>query len=400
VAQLSIEEITDIETFSSLRERWDTLLQKSGDNNVFLTWEWLFMWWRHFGEDKQLRILLIKERDDVIGIVPLMQWQYKKGPFHVNVLENICAQECDYSGVILTEKQDECAVVLLDYLGKLVKEENLVIRVSHIPDNADFLITLRNQYPSFSGSLSINERLISSCPYIDLPATWDEYYDNLHKNGRKKAKRIKREMQAMQENNELQFKKHTQGDNIQDQLQILFRLHQKRWKERNISSKFSIPEVREFYEDVSEAFIENNWMDLSFLYIDGNVVSAGWGFRYFNQFYYMTSTFDPEHSNHNLGHIHTLQLIEEAIDNGLSRFDFLKGDEFFKTYWAHSKNNNVQIMVSSKGFKGKCRVKLLEMFSKIIRIQERSFGDNMKLLLKNMRVQDNYRFSFKGEKRT
>jgi CelD/BcsL family acetyltransferase involved in cellulose biosynthesis len=386
VAQLSIEEITDVQSFSSLKEEWNVLLQKSADNNVFLTWEWLFTWWRHYGEGKQLMILLIKEGDKIIGIAPFMRVEYKRLGISVNVLENLCSTECDYSGIILIENYQECIAFLLSYLKKLIKEDKLVIRICHVPDDAIFVNTLLKQRPPNYESIFINTQPDGSCPYIELPATWDEYYRHLHKNGRKKAKKIKREIKTIQENHKVEFKKYTQGDDIQDQLQILSTLHQKRWQERNISSKFTLPKVREFHLDVSKAFIEKNWMDLSFFYVDGTAISAGWGFNYCNQFYYMTSAFDPDYKHHNPGHIHTLTLIDEAIKNGLNRFDFLKGEEFFKTYWAHNQNNNIKIVMSSKGFGGKCRVILLDIFTRLKRIQERNCIENMKILLEKIGI--------------
>ena len=41
----TIEEVNDVEGFRSLKETWNNLLRESSDNNIFLTWEWLFTWW-------------------------------------------------------------------------------------------------------------------------------------------------------------------------------------------------------------------------------------------------------------------------------------------------------------------------------------------------------------------
>jgi hypothetical protein len=234
IGELSIEEVNNVEKFQSLRETWNALLQESGDRNVFLTWEWLFTWWQHYGSGKKLRIFLIKDSDKIIGIAPFMQSKYQKGLFSIDVMENICARNCDYSGIILAERKNESIPVLLNCLEKIIRDSNIIVRIWNIPDNSNFLGILREQYPSFSKSLSLDERIINLCPYIDLPTTWDEYFRTLSKNRRGDLRRAK----SLQKDHRVEFKKYDSGDNLGDQLRVLFELHQKRWQESSISSKF------------------------------------------------------------------------------------------------------------------------------------------------------------------
>ena len=202
MADLSIEEVKDIEAFRSLRNTWNALLEKSADNNVFLTWEWLFTWWRHYGGNKQLRILLVKELDRIIGIAPFMQWQYQKGLFNINILENICAQECDYSGVILAERADDVMVTLLNYLQGITANGQTVVRIWHVPETSDFLTVLKKEHPSFRKSLALDEKLSSYCLYITLPSTWEELSQNM---GRKTRKNLRRFTNLLEKDFEVEF---------------------------------------------------------------------------------------------------------------------------------------------------------------------------------------------------
>ena len=152
---------------------------------MFLTWEWLFTWWRHYGEGKQLRVILIKDHDQIIGIAPFMQWQYRKGLYNINVLENICAQECDYSGIILAERIDDAMVTLLDHLQEITSNGKTIVRIWHVPVQSSFLTVLRKEHPSFRKSLVLNEQLSSYCIYISLPSTWEEFFQNLGRKTRK-----------------------------------------------------------------------------------------------------------------------------------------------------------------------------------------------------------------------
>jgi len=364
---LSIEEVNDVEKFHSLKKAWNSLLEKSRDNNVFLTWEWLFTWWKHYGNNKTLKIIIIKESDKIISIAPLMQSKYRIGFLNIEVIENICSMNCDYSGVILTERKDESVAILLSYLGKILVDDNIVLQISHIPDSSEFLNVLQKQYPAILNSLYIDERIITSCPYIELPTKWEEYFNGLSSNRRGI---LRRALRSLQQNHKLELKNNTHEESLREQLKVLFDLHRKRWQLRNIKSKFTETTACEFYTDISEVFLRNNWLDFSFLNIDGKPASVIWGFNYNGKFYYMTPTFDLAYSDHKVGNVHIMKSIEYAIQRGLSVYDFLKGDEEHKSHWTNCRVDNIQIVMVKKGLEGRYLLKLLQIQKRIENIQE------------------------------
>src|SRR3990170_7916708 len=106
---LRITEINDTKRFFELKNEWNKVLEKSKDNNVFLTWEFLFTFWNHFGSGKKLRILVIEDKKEIIAIAPLRQSRYSFGPLlGYNVIEPLGYRGADYTGLILTERQQEC----------------------------------------------------------------------------------------------------------------------------------------------------------------------------------------------------------------------------------------------------------------------------------------------------
>jgi CelD/BcsL family acetyltransferase involved in cellulose biosynthesis len=372
---LVIEEINDIEKFRDLKEAWNDLLQKGSDNNIFLTWEWLFIWWQHFGGENKLRIVIIKEAGKIIGIAPLMQKKYRKGFLSVDVLENLCSEECDYSGIILAEKSHEVLTLLGKYVAKVIKDENLIVRMYHIPENSTFLTLLREQYPLFSKSLYLEEKPSSFCSYISLPATWDEYFNTLSPTGRRNIRRATRHLQK---DHVVTFTKYSNGDELQERLDLLFQFHLKKWKD----SKFNQSEARNFYLDVSKTFIQNNWLEFSFLNIDGKPASLIWAFIYDNTFWGVTNVFDLNYSNYSLGQLHLMNSVENTIQYGLKKYDFLKGDEAYKFHWTDSKTDNFKITITEKSPRGKYRAILLQILVKYGNARARSLRENINLLFK------------------
>jgi D-aspartate ligase len=383
ISDLSITEVNDNEIFRSLRETWNRLLQQCSDNNIFLTWEWLFTWWQHYGRDKKLRIFLIKDSDKIIGIAPLMQSKYRIGFISVNVIENLCSERCDYGGIILAEKKQESIAILLNYLEKTIKYSNTIVRLFNIPENSSFLTVLREQYPAFSKSLYMEERLVDYCSVIDLPATWEEYLQSLSK---KRRGNLRRAMKLLTGNHhKLEFKKYNVDDDLQNQLLVLFKIHEKRWQAKNIRSKFIEPEAREFYLDVSKAFHQNNWLDLSFLEIDGKPVSVEWGFNYNNIHWAMTGAFDPGYSDYSVGNLHMMKLIEDTIQNKLKKYDLLTGTENYKSLWTNCKIHNKQIIMTKRRFGGRYRVKYFQIILRVDNILRLGLRQYYHLRVENKR---------------
>lgn len=78
-------EVNDIEELRAFHPFWKSLLAKTPRATFFQTLEWLEIYWRHYGQGKKLRVLLIQVEGQILGIVPLVQQveNTKAGPVSV-----------------------------------------------------------------------------------------------------------------------------------------------------------------------------------------------------------------------------------------------------------------------------------------------------------------------------
>jgi CelD/BcsL family acetyltransferase involved in cellulose biosynthesis len=373
---LEIRVVTDADEFRSLREPWDSLLVKSSDNNAYLTWEWLFTWWQHYGKGKKLNILVIGDGEQPIGIIPLMQASYGKPPFRIDVLENIGAMDPDYSGAILPERQDECLAVFLSYL-----EENLgysAFRMSRLIEGSEFLTALQELSP-LARSLSMRLKTMTTSPYIPLPATWDDYLKSL---GSKTRNTLYRKLKKLREEHVVEYQRYRPGGALRDKIQYLFKLQQMAWQSRGLSGSFTDTAMSEFNTDIARLFSEKGWLSLSFITVDGEVASAVYGFDYTDVFYCGPTGFHPDYAKYSLGHLHILSLIEEAIKTGRKEFDFLIGAEEDKYRWQALDRRNLQIIMTKKGLSDMLQPKLLDILTAVDRVKRHGLRDLVRLYLR------------------
>src|ERR1044071_3551427 len=56
--------------FAALRSEWTQLLGASTVQGPFLSWEWLYAWWTHMRGSRALRLLTVRDGNDLVGIAP------------------------------------------------------------------------------------------------------------------------------------------------------------------------------------------------------------------------------------------------------------------------------------------------------------------------------------------
>ena len=195
--------------------------------------------------------------------------------------------------------------------------------------------------------MCLTERPESSCPYIELPATWQNYLGSLRAHTRKNWRQYGG---WLQKDHLVAFRKYAGDTDLRAEMEPLFILHKKRWRQKGFTSKFTSTVEQDFYYDVSKLFWQNGWLNLSFLDVDGKSVSAVWGFDY---------------AAYGIGTIYVARRIEDYFRNGRTKFDFLKGDESYKFRWARHTVNNVQITMTKRGIAERSRIMLLDVLPKI-----------------------------------
>jgi CelD/BcsL family acetyltransferase involved in cellulose biosynthesis len=364
---ISIRVVTELKEFKSLFEVWNALLQMSGgDNSIYITHEWLSTWWMHFGKGRKLNILLLEKGHRVIGIFPLMRTEYRIGLAKYNFLEIIGTLDCNYLGIIPPQHSEEIVSALLAYLQEQLDKNKLVLRLTQVPDDSKFLDLLRRSSFQFSRRLFIQETTMNLAPYILLPANWEDYFHSLSRNMREM---LHRKLRTLEKRHSVGFQVCT-TDTLEDSLNEFFHLHQKRWQSVNVSGIFSDPRMKEFYRDIANQFIKKNWLHFSLLTIDGGVVSARYCFLYNGRFYDAILARDIEYSYYNVGHIHTMYLIKDAIARNLREFDFLSGAEPYKFHWTKSSRKYLHIIVIKRGLCPRLRLKFLGILLRLHEIRQ------------------------------
>jgi CelD/BcsL family acetyltransferase involved in cellulose biosynthesis len=351
--------ITDEKEFASLESTWNAFLQTCDkSNSIYLTHDWITIWWRYFGESRKMNILLIEKKGELIGIIPLMKVKYGLALFSFTTLETIGAVNCNMVGIIPPRHMEDAMDALLSYLRGEIIKKGIYLRLILVPEDSLFFEKLQPRLPTLSENISIEAKALTLAPYIALPSTWDEYYGSL---SRKRRQVLRRALAKLEKEHTVKLREYD-SDSLEEGLNSFMDLHQSRWQAMHIRGVFSNPRMRRLYRDITIRFYENNWLYFTCLEVDGRAVSINFDFIYNNKLYCATAARDVDYSRYSVGHLHHLFLTKEAINKNLSEMDTMRGDEPYKFYWAKSARRYMQIIASRRRFYSGLAFKLLRLF--------------------------------------
>lgn len=343
---LKISEINNINNFFQLKNVWNNLLNKCEDRNPFLTWEYLFTYWKHFRSDRKLKILCIEnENSNIIGIAPFRLSRYNFADMLTyNVLEPLGYRGADYTGLIMPEMQGKYIDLILNYLDK--QEDWDFIYLLDVPETSILSHTIMKK-----GNDTFKLEVVKGalCPYISLPSSMDIFLSKLSPSFRKNLKKRLRKLEK--DFRKIELKSYKDFSTVNEAMNIFFNLHQKRWTLKGMPGVFYSEDVRNFYVEVAKIFAENEWLALYFLTVDDRPIAARFGFEYNFKMYFLLPGIDPDYLQYSPGHIMHLKVIEKCIEKGITECDFLKGSEPYKFEWTSSYRRNLGFRLVNKNKK-------------------------------------------------
>ena len=176
-------------------------------------------------------------------------------------------------------------------------------------------------------SLEVIQRV--EAPVLDLGPGWEAVYQA--KTSSKKRNLHRRRRRQLAELGRLEVVVARDLDELEPALEDAFRLHDLRWDGRPDGSGFATPAGRTFQREAIAALAELDVPRIVLLKLDGRAVAFHYYFAFEGRMYVHRLAFDPALARFSPGLVNTLDTIEAAADEGLTRVEFLGGAERYKT---------------------------------------------------------------------
>lgn len=365
---LSLEVVTKEEQFSALCDEWNGLVAKAGVH-IFQTHEWQRIWWKYFGKNKQLYILLFRDANRLVGIIPLFMDSFKMlGSQVYGCLKLIGSRVMQPAGGSLPVELafgDYLDVIAHPgYVERLMAALNTHLEthrflydeiiLEEVPETSPLLLLLVPRLTEEGWKTTISDA--SVCLQIHFPASWQEFLEGLSRNERKHTRRSLRSI-FDKELFEIQTAKSKQE--VLRSFGDLVNIHQRRWNNLGQPGIFADKRVHDFFLELTLCFHKKGWLWARTASGGGRCVANKLMFRYDGVVYGVQSGFDDTSPlrNHSPGKGLLYSTIQEAIKSGFKVYDFLRGEEEYKLLTVTHARQNKNIFVRHFG-KGRVRLQL------------------------------------------
>ena len=301
------------ESFSGLKARWEGLLSRAGERNIFLSPQWHELWWDSLSDGEELLLYACLDDRDLIGVLPL---KCKEGQLSFIGSANVC----DYMDFVVAEgREREVYEAIGEHvLGLEWKGLELNGVDGQSPTMTHLVEYLRGR------GVEVTIRPEEVCPTVKLPGTWEEYLSGLNKKDRHE---LRRKLRRLYSAGDVRYHVAAQCDGFPNDLEVFLGLLE---NSRADKAAFMTPRMRRFFRNTLNGLAKTGSVRLSFLEVDGERVSATVCFDYDNRYFLYNSGFNPGYSHLSVGLLLKALCLKTAIETGKTEFNFLRGSEPYK----------------------------------------------------------------------
>lgn len=330
-----IESITSETAFEGLRSEWRELERRSASSCMFLTWEWLFTWWKHLAVTRRLMILVVRRDGRVVAIAPFAvrpPCASRLIPFSALELLGTGSVGSDYLD-LLVERGAEAEAI--QEIGKQLETLRMPVELPQVLLDGSAVHRLADNLAPRGWRVFTTPTNV--CPFIKLAGLdWPAYVAAL---GGAHRANLQRRIRGLERIDTVGFDSVRSEAERQLALEHLVALHNARWKELGGSDAFHTRGMVQFHHELSGEALRNGWLRLMVLRVGQKPVAYVYGFRHAAVHYFYQSAFDPTWSRHSVGLVAMGLAIQSALREGAGEFDMLHGAERYKYHWAREQRS-------------------------------------------------------------
>jgi CelD/BcsL family acetyltransferase involved in cellulose biosynthesis len=321
---LQLHLIDSLSQLKQLRGSWKQLVTQVPSATPFQTWEWNY-WIAKYKQDRiQLRIVVAKNNvGETIGIAPL--WLRNSAIPQFTLLEFIGSRHGDYLDILCTDP----------YRKSFTARLKNWIEANHEWYIIQFRNLREDSLNYFREYMHDDPVICDVCPRVILPKNIDSYYSTLP--GQLRSI-LHRKGERLKKGGRLSFGLPQSPDQLHNDLTVFFDLHQLRQRSKGERGRFFNQQWKKNFIEMSFEMQSAGILRLGFVRIDGKPAASHYNFRLGDQEFFYLTGMNPSMAKYSPGNLLHYWMIEKAIEDGVTEYDFLRGAETYKNWWATETN--------------------------------------------------------------
>ena len=342
---LEVIEVDNLNELESYRLTWNALLPQTQQASFFHTFRWLRTYWKHYGSDQRLIVLIIRSHDTTIGIVPLCVRTERYNIGKVRVLTYPLNDWGTWYGPI-GPNPSACLAAAFDYLRQRERSWDM-IDLRWVPHTEGSHNSTENamHLAGWSPNLRSSQQ-VSIIKFAG--STWSEYFGQLSKKWRHE---IRRQSRVLERNFEVTFERHrpsgsAYGDDNPNwnMFQECVEVSRQSWQSQSQSGNTLCHNyVLDFLRTCHEIAAREGMVDMAILRLNNEPVAFQYNYIYDGRLYGLRMGFNKAFTPYGVGKVLLLRFIEDSFERGDQLMDLGIGDFDFKRRLRTGIETNYQI---------------------------------------------------------
>ena len=319
-----------LESAEALRPQWEALLEEYPHTTPFATWEWLASWWRAYAGNDRLLVLAWRNGSAALtGLAPLALSTQRVCGAPLRSLRLMGDGSHDSDNLDLPVRpgcEGEFSRALLDWLEGHAQEWD-ICQLQTLPAHSPVGNRLLEELKLRGWKAHTSQRPQT---VVELPGSWETYLKGLSSKERGK---IGLRTRRLEKKYPVRIRKVAEEAELAPALAALFDLHTKHWRLRGLPGSFQSPARRQFYRDLAPLLLARQRLEFWLLELDGRIAAAQFALRHGDAVYSLQEGFEPEYSSDSVGYVLRGRVLQDLIDRGTRKYDFLGGVGESKLRW-------------------------------------------------------------------
>ncbi len=343
-SQYRVEVINSLEQFMRLKETWNGLLEEYTSYVPFLCHEWFELWLRHFLKDTELFIIVLYQKNNVVGIAPLLRKQEKlKRLYMVKKIELIGNIVSPVRSFIIADfesrKRTEHYSALLSFFREYDDWDVLEFDALYDP-----MINF-SELKKLITQAGINNDCYHCFNYYyldEIPETGDQY---LSSRSRKLRDNLRRYRKRLEDKGSISVEIISDPESSPRCLDLHYRIREKSWKNHDQNSAF--------HRDLFEFASRKGWLRCCILMLDKEPIASQIRFVHNRHAYFISTMYNLEYKKYSPGNLLLAETAKYLIDTDrVTEMNYLYGDEGYKKEWLEKNGERNGIVLFNRSVCG------------------------------------------------
>jgi CelD/BcsL family acetyltransferase involved in cellulose biosynthesis len=316
-AALQVTEYNSFAELQGLRTQWAALVDQTRNATFFQHFDWLETYWQHYGQNQRLRVLVVSQNNQPIGILPLVVRQRSLGWGSARVL----AYPLDDWGTFYGPIGPEPLATLragLKHIAQTQRDWDFVELGWVASETGD---EGRTGAALAAAGLAGERSFYDSVAIVDLVGTWHEYLAARPNRFRSKLAAAERKLAGRGKVTYVRFRPEPAGDGPVDYRWDLYdacvEISRQSWQaDSDNGTTMCHEQVSNYLRDAHMAAVRAGCCDLNILFVDGRPAAFMYCYTYRGRVFGLRRGFDASVARDGLGTVLCARMLEDSFARG------------------------------------------------------------------------------------